>query len=188
MIRKFWARIAIMAVFIVGVSALGSLFAIAQQEKAHKPKSKSDSQKSGLSEETKAEMERLRAKQLGAWYGTQISPTLDAKADELDLQEEISAEFTLGDAEVPHRYKTFRWCFSDPAIRVCGWYGIIRSVSKSPEGSLVEVVVSPRLVGKGANVLFTSDRCVEVWRYSAQGLTCLKWYSPKGTGPFLFGD
>ncbi|GEM_PF-4494128 len=172
--------VSLLVMFVVGASLVAQ-----QGSNRHTPKGAYKTP--GPSKQTQAEIRAIRAQQLLGDYGTQISPCRTAVGDELDLQEDICAAFWDQDPEVPGRKKMFDWCYADPEMRVAGWFGIIEKLSVSDQQCIVEVKVSPRLVRTRANVLYTTDHCIETWSFRSGRLNFVK--AKKNREPaFLFGD
>ncbi len=176
----------IMGLAFIGVCAaatFGRVYVPTVQENFPVTKKKSSDNKGWPSPETKAKMKAVRAAQLNAYFGTEAFPASNVSASELDLQKEIAAAFSQKDPKVADRSKTFSWCFSDPNLRVTGWWCIIQRVSKATNGYDVQVKTRPRIAGTYGTSLYSGDYCLETWSYSDGKLTYVKSERPAGLRP-----
>lgn len=125
-----------------------------------------------LSQEVKDEIERNRLENL-TYKGTKMIPSRSAPADELALQEEISAAFNAQDPQPPVRAKQFAPWLNHATYKVVLWRGEITKLEVSPDGSATVTVVIAIMIAtpEGSTTTFTFDHAIETWQYKDGKLT-----------------
>jgi hypothetical protein len=69
----------------------------------------------------------------------------------------------------------------NPEIRLVGWTGAVRKLTRAPDGWLVTVRIMPRLLTPSGSLLLTEDHTMETYKYS-KGTFNLVDYSDPGDG------
>jgi hypothetical protein len=114
------------------------------------------------------------------YKGTDISPSHAATEEQLPLQREIAARLAKADFVPTLRQEHFRW-LDNPEIRLVGWTGAVRKLTRAPDGWLVTVRIMPRLLTPSGRLLLTEDHTMETYKYS-NGTFNLVDYSDPGDG------
>lgn len=137
-----------------------------------------------------ADREAVRREELKRmWRGTQVAPDPTATGAAKDWQQKIASLLAQQDRGSARRMAHFH-LFDTPDFGLRGWTGVVRQVSRSPEGAIVTVEMRPVLVTESAAVMYTPDFVLETYLYANDQLSFLELSEPTDTklGGIVFSD